>query len=429
MRSKKSRSTTKSVFAILLTLLLAATMAAQPAQAQKFKVLHTFHGAPNDGTFPHGVVIRDSAGNFYGTTGAGGSGRCSNAGCGTAFKLDKNGKRVWLHSFNGMNGWQPLAGLLRDKEGNLYGTTTFGGNATNCPDGCGVVFKLDKTGNETVLHRFNGINDGDTPEALLVMDGVGNLYGTTYEGPGGDLGTLFKVSKTGKETILHRFNGPIGGGGDGAFPYSGAIRDVSGNIYGVTAGGGAVGGGAVYEFDATSNESLLYSFGGGEDGDEPFSVLVADAEGNLYGTTKEGGGSGCGGFGCGVVFELSPRSGGTWTESVLYRFCSQPNCTDGAEPLDGPLVRDAAGNIYGTTYVGGAYNSCNGDACGVVFKLDKTGKETVLHSFTAGADGALPWAGLTMDAAGNLYGTTVLGGDLKCEPTYGGCGTLFKITP
>jgi uncharacterized repeat protein (TIGR03803 family) len=428
MRSEKPCSTAKIAFAVFMTFLMAATIATQPAQAQKFKVLYKFQGAPKDGAFPHGIVIRDSEGNFYGTTASGGRGNCGNTGCGTAFKLDKDRKRAWLHSFDGVSGSDPMAGLLRDAMGNLYGTTTGGGKITsNCPGGCGLVFRLDSAGKETVLHRFKGGGaDGQFPESLLVADASGNLYGTTYEGHG--YGAVFKVTPADKETILHGFAGPPDGGRDGAFPYSGVIRDASGNIYGVTGYGGIYGGGAAYKVDVKGNESLLYSFGG-SDGVSPVSVLVEDAAGNLYGTAAYGGNSECGGTGCGVVFELSPQSNGTWTEAVLYTFCSESNCADGEEPADGPLVRDKSGNLFGTTYFGGTSTNCDGAGCGVVFKLDAAGKETVLHDFTGGSDGAAPWAGLTVDAAGNLYGSTVFGGDLSCEPSYGGCGVVFEITP
>jgi uncharacterized repeat protein (TIGR03803 family) len=425
MQSQRTSPTANIVFALLATFLLTSVVVPPQAQAQTFKVLYTFHGAPKDGAFPLGVVIQDSDGNFYGTTGSGGRGQCGNTGCGTAFKLGKNGKRAWLHSFEGVNGSEPIAGLLRDAMGNLYGTTTGGGKITsNCPGGCGLVFRLDSAGKETVLHRFKGGGaDGQFPESVLVADPSGNLYGTTYEGHG--YGTVFKVSHAGKETILHGFAGRPN---DGAYPYPGVIRDASGDIYGVTGAGGTDGEGAAYRLDAKGNESLLYSFGG-SDGIGPDSVLVADAEGNLYGTTSGGGNSECGGTGCGVVFELSPQSGGSWTETVLYTFCSQSNCADGEEPMDGPLVRDEDGNLFGTTYFGGTSTNCDGAGCGVVFKLDAAGKETVLHNFTGGADGAFPWAGMTMDSAGDLYGTAAFGGDLNCEPTYGGCGVVFQVTP
>jgi uncharacterized repeat protein (TIGR03803 family) len=427
MRPKKPFSAGNPTFAIFITLLLALAIA--PAQAQTFKVLHTFRG-PN-GALPITQLVRDAAGNFYGTTGAGGNGKgvCVSFfnGCGTAFKLNKYGKQVWLHSFNEVNGIQPMAGLLRDKEGNLYGTTVLGGDTKCFQYGCGTVFKLDPTGKETVLHKFSGSRDGEMPEALLVEDSAGNLYGTTYLGGSvHNAGTVFKVDDKGTETVLHRFCSQTNCA-DGRFPYSGVIINKAGKLFGVTTSGGSIGAGEVFELDTTGKETVLYSFNGGSDGSGPSSVLVADAAGNLYGTTQEGGNDQCGGSGCGVVFEVSPHSDGSWTESVLYVFCSLSNCADGERPYAGPLIIDSAGNLYGTTFFGGD-PACGRTGCGVVFKLYKSGNETVLHSFTGSADGAYPWAGLIMDKAGNLYGAAGQGGDLSC-PIQNGCGVVFKITP
>ena len=425
MRSKKPFSAAKSIFAIVAMLVLALAVAPQPAQARKFKVLHTFNG--KNGAGPMGVLIRDAAGNLYGTTAGGGAGKCSKFGCGTAFMLNKAGKQVWLHSFQGTNGLGPYAGLLRDAAGNLFGTTLEGGDTgCNAPYGCGTVFKLDKTGKkETVLHKFTGIPDGYFPEALLVSDKAGNLYGTTYEGGADSLGAVFKIDTTRKEAVLYSFTGPPDGGGDGAFSYEGVIRDPAGNLYGVTSKGGASGAGVVYELDTTGKETLLYSFSGGADGGDPDSALLFDSKGNLYGTTANGG-TGCGGTGCGVVFKLSPQAGGSWPETVLYTFCSLANCTDGESPGDS-LIMDRAGNLYGTTYFGGASHNCNGVGCGAVFKLDVTGKETVLHSFTGGRGGKFPFAGLVMDADGGLYGTTQAGG-ATCYIS-STCGLVFELTP
>jgi uncharacterized repeat protein (TIGR03803 family) len=413
----------KAISRIFLTFLASATLAA-PVHAQTFTVLHTFTGAPGDGEGPFGQLIRDSAGNLYGTTTEGGSGKCGNyGGCGTAFMLNETGKEVAKFSFNGRDGFSLLAGLLRDAAGNFYGTTVYGGDTSCFEIGCGTVFKISKTGKEAVLHKFTGSPDGEMPEALLVEDAAGNLYGTTYQGGAFEnAGTVFKVDSEGNEIVLYSFCAEVNCT-DGNTPYPGVIRDAAGNLYGVTAAGGEFDRGVVFQLDATGKESVLYSFSGGSDGGFPDSVLVEDAGGNLYGTTKDGGNSGCtGGAGCGVVFELSPQPGGSWTESVLYVFCSLANCADGEEPLAGPLVRDFSGNLYGTTYFGGI------DDDGVVFKLDTAGKETVLHSFTGGADGADPWAGLTMDSAGNLYGVATAGGDTACFPP-SGCGVVFKITP
>jgi uncharacterized repeat protein (TIGR03803 family) len=430
MRSKKPCAAAKSVLVIFMALLLASHILPAQTQATKFKVLHTFHG--KDGAAPTGTLVRDSAGNIYATTSAGGTGGCHGYGCGTVFKMNEVGKEVWLYSFKGTNQIDPAAGLLRDASGNLYGTTENGGKIRKgCggiqAGGCGTVYKVDKTGKGTVLYKFEGFpSDGYFPETVLVEDAAGDLYGVTNEGGTANFGTVFKLEASGKETILHNFSGPPDGGGDGASPSAGLIRDAVGNLYGVTGGGGAYGAGTVFELDTDGEETLLYSFTGGSDGGGPDSVLIFDPNGNLYGTTKGGGSSYVCDGGCGTVFELSPDNGG-WTETALYSFCSLSECADGEEPLAGPLVRDSSGNLYGTTIFGGAYRNCNGDACGVVFKLDPSGKETVLHSFTGGADGAFPYAGLTRDSSGNLYGTAWQGG-AKCFTSYT-CGVVFKITP
>ncbi len=320
-----------------------------------------------------------------------------------------------------------MAGLLRGAAGNLYGTTVYGGtHGASCGSidiGCGVLFKLDKTGRETVLHRFKGgDSDGDEPEALLIEDSMGNLYGSTIQGGQYEEGMIFKLDTAGVETVLFTFDYT-----DGGEPFPGVISDASGNLYGAASVGGTCGYGTVFELDTAGTETVLYNFCGAN-GAYPSSVLIWDGAGNLYGTTQAGGTSTVCGGGCGTVFELSPGSRGSWTEKVLYSFCSISGCADGMEPLSGPLVRDATGNLYGTTVFGGSYRNCNGDACGVVFKLDAAGKETVLHSFTGGADGALPEAGLVADSSHTLYGAARQGGDTKCGASYG-CGTVFKITP
>jgi uncharacterized repeat protein (TIGR03803 family) len=420
MRSKKPLSTARPIFVIFVTLLLASIIVPAQTQATKFNVLHTFKGS--DGLSPASRLVRDPDGNLYGTTEAGGAGKCKPLGCGTVFKLDKNGKQIWLHSFNGKNGSDPMTGLLRDEAGDLYGTTVYGGQSNNIcgQSGCGVVFKLDAMGSEGVLHRFQGGTDGWETEALLIENHAGDLYGTTLLGGEHNYGTVFKLDKSGRETILHSFDDT-----DGYEPFSGVIADAAGNLFGTTAGGGTYGYGTVFEIDTAGTASVLYDFSLGSDGAIPVSALIRDSAGNLYGTTEEGGNLNCaGGSGCGVVFELSPTSGGDWTEKVLYTFCSASNCTDGAEPLSGPLLRDSGGNLYGTTYRGGI--NCNGDGCGIVFELDATGRETVLHTFTGGVDGASPWAGLIMDTSGTLYGTAQLGGDNNCVFNEG-CGTVFKV--
>jgi uncharacterized repeat protein (TIGR03803 family) len=412
---------------LALTFLLASVVVATQSQAQTFTVLHTFHG--KDGAGPIGQLVRDKSGNLYGVAAIGGAGKCP-GGCGTTFKMNQSGKMVWVHSFNGANGLEPYAGLLRNSAGDFYGTTVFGGIVNNhiCPLGCGVAFKLDNTGTkETVLHKFTGTRDGYFPESPLVEDSTGNLYGTTALG-GKGYGAVFKIDTTGKKSLLYSFKG----GSDGCFSDSGVILDASGNLYGATLEGGDgfcnSGHGVVFKVETSGKETVLYTFRG-EDGANPDTVLLFDSHGNLYGTTDNGGASNVCDGGCGTVFKLSPKHGG-WSETVLYSFCSLSDCADGLMPLRGPLVRDASGNVYGTTDFGGTFRNCNGQGCGVVFKLNTTGKESVLHNFTGGVDGATPIAGLTIDSAGNLYGAAPQGGDLSCNTGNGqGCGTVFKITP
>jgi len=303
-----------------------------------------------------------------------------------------------LYSFPivGSTGYTPEAGLVQDASGNLYSTTTFGGL------GYGVVFKLDPQSHVvTVLYSFTGGTDGSFPEGAIAQDAEGNLYGTTSSG--GDVcgcGVVFKVDPLGNETVLHSFTG---GAADGVDP-NGVVRDAAGNLYGTTFGGGDSGNGVVFKVDAGGAETLLYNFKGLGDGGTPYGGLILDA-GNLYGTTAFGGlfgGNRCGN-GCGVVFKLD-RAG---DETVLYPF----DGNTGKEP-HGSLVRDAAGNLYGTTLRGGNTDlgPCLFAGCGVVFKVAPGGHETLLHNFTGGADGANPYAGLARDAAGNFYGTTSMGG-------------------
>jgi uncharacterized repeat protein (TIGR03803 family) len=428
MRSRKPFSAGQPSFVIFIALLLASAIVPAEAQTRKFKVLHTFHG--KDGAFPVGQLTRDAEGNFYSTTEQGGTGKCVGVGCGTVFKMDKTGKLIWSYSFHGKDGFEPVAGLLRDAKGDLYGITEFGGTVpANNSFGYGVVFKLDTARTETVLHRFKGCNlngpqDGELPDSLLVMDASGELYGTT--GQGGNTftcqGTAFALSGTGKQTILHRFTGGTDGGG----PCCGLILRGASGLYGLAASGGG-GGGLAFQMSTKGNETVLYNFPGGSSSE---SVLVADSAGNLYGTTRTGGNCGVGS--CGTVFELSPDGSG-WSQKTLYTFCQKSQCADGYEPGTGPLVLDKAGNIYGTTSFGGFTNQGNCRAgCGVVFKLDPSGDETVLYSFTDATDGANPIAGLYTDDKGDLFGTAQIGGDLNCPAPGGkgyGCGVVFELTP
>ena len=426
MRSKKLYFATKTGFTIFVIFLLPSVVVPTPSPAQTFKVLHIFHGPNGEG--PTGQLARDKAGNLYGTTQAGGAGKCQGSfdnTCGTAFMLDKTGKQVWLHSFNGKNGFGPLAGLIRGPGGNLYGTTYLGGDTNRYALGCGTVFKLHANGTEKLLYQFPGTPDGWFPKGPLARDAAGNLYGTTQQGGafGSGYGTIYKVDKTDTETVLYSFTGGL----DGCSP-TGVVLDAAGNLLGATGGGGdpgnCTGYGVIFKLDPEGNFTVLHSFGGG-DGSGP-GPLILDLQGNLYGTTQEGGaGDLCLG-GCGTVFELSPNRDGTWTETLLYSFCSLESCADGREPLAG-LVRDDNGNLYGTTAFGGT-SPCSGSGCGVVFEVGSGGTETVIHSFTGGRGGSQPSGALVQSPAGVLYGVATGGGDTKCFPPEG-CGLVFRLTP
>jgi len=426
MQSKKSCSAAKSTFLIVAMFLLASAVVPAQTQATKFRVLHTFRGP--DGALPDGLLARDPAGNLYGTTSGGGTGKglCASffLGCGTAFKLNAGGKLLWSHSFNLRNGADPVAGMTRGPAGHLYGTTVLGGDTTCYQYGCGTVFELDSMGKGKVLHEFNG-SDGMFPEPLLARDAAGNLYGTTLVG----LGNIFKIDTAGKVTVLYTFTGYS----DGCYPKAGVILDAAGNLFGTAEGGGSgfcdYGDGVVFELDTSGSLTVLHTFGGG-DGANPGSVLAFDPAGNLYGTTIYGGSSNTCQGGCGTVFKLAPSGNGTWTESVLHSFCSLDGCDDGWYPGEGPLAIDAAGSLYGVAGLGGANQCFQGGGCGIVYRLDASGHETVLYNFAGGKDGAGPAAGVVMDKAGNLYGVAGRYGDTGCKDGDGyGCGVVFKLTP
>jgi uncharacterized repeat protein (TIGR03803 family) len=330
-----------------------------------------------------------------------------------------------LYKFTGgQDGGDPQAGLISDQAGNLYGTTVEGGVNKH-----GTVFKLapnsDGSWTESVLYSFCALgqcDDGAEPVAGLIFDQTGSLYGTTL---GGDLyssGTVFKLTPTEggswTETVLWSFTGRR----DGGDPYCGLTFDLSGNLYGTTSNGGVYGRGTVFKLTPHSGanwtESVLYDFTtGGSNSGIPLAGVIFDAAGNLYGTTENGGEDNEG-----TVFELKPTKKGIWTISVLHSFTGG---RDGGGPGYGNLVMDAAGNLYGTTVYGGIYEY------GAVFKLAQSSgkwRETVIQSFTGRGDGATPVAGLTFDSTGNLYGTTQQGGDLgRCGGD--GCGTVFKLVP
>ena len=305
-----------------------------------------------------------------------------------------------LYSFaGGFDGVYPNSVPVLGKKGNLYGTTQDGGDYYY-----GTVWDVTPSGTETILHSFqNNGTDGGNPSADLARDKEGNLYGTTFDGGAYGSGTLFELNPFGTETILYSFN--PGNGTDGGNPSAGLVLDKEGNLYGTTLYDGAYSGGSVFELTPSGTETILWSFGSGTDGYSPLAGLVLDKKGNLYGTTLLGGA-----YGGGTVFEVTPSG----TETILHSF--DPNGTDGSYPY-GRLVRDKKGNLYGTTSTGGAYGY------GAVFEVTPSGTETILHSFDAnGTDGYSPFAALVLDKGGNLYGTTENGG------TYD-YGTVFELTP
>jgi uncharacterized repeat protein (TIGR03803 family) len=364
--------------------------------------LFNFTGAPG-GTEPKTGVTRDSAGNLYGTTSFGGA-----ANAGVVYKVDTTGHETVLYSFTGgADGDYPLAGVTLDSAGNLYGTTFHGGT-----QGFGVVYKVDTTGQETVLYSFTGGADGGYPEAGVILDATGNLYGTTLEGGAAGAGVVYELDTAGHETVLYSFTGGV----DGGFPLASPIRDAAGNLYGTTNGGGTAGLGVVYKLNATGQETVLYSFPGGPEGAFPFAGVIRDGAGNFYGTTADGGGP-AGEGGHGVVFKLTAAGG----YSVLYTFTGG---TDGGAPLGG-VIRDSSGDLFGTANIGGLAGCSLG--CGVVYKVDTAGHETILHSFTGGVDGANPYGGLVADSTGHLYGTTQYGGKGASALTSSGAGVLYKI--
>ncbi|MFY9843921.1 MAG: choice-of-anchor tandem repeat GloVer-containing protein, partial [Terriglobales bacterium] len=360
------------------------------------KVLYAFAGA-TDGQYPHNAgVIFGSNGNLYGTADRGGK-----AGEGVVYQLDGNGNEAVLYTFRTftVSGFgQPTGNLIQDSKGNFYGTTFIG--QADMGYGYGVVYKVGPAGNSTVLHNFTGGADGGDPYGGVIRDSKGNLYGTTQEGGTSGAGVVFKINMYGSLKVLYTFTG----GTDGSTPDAGVIRDSKGNLYGTTVLGGASGAGVVFKVDTSGNETVLYSFTGGADGGYPVGGLVRDSKGNFYGTTNGGGASGAG-----VVFKLDTSG----NETVLYTFTGG---ADGAYPYWVVLARDSAGNLYGTTFNGGASNA------GVVFKVDTSGNETVLHSFTGGADGGNPYAGVTFGPGGMLYGTTPVGGRTNA-------GVVFQVEP
>lgn len=390
--------------AVTMVIVFVLAFTIQAAQAQTFKVIHTFSGL--DGANPTAGVTMDAAGNLYGTTfGVGPI-------AGTVFELRHVGSS-WLlapsFDFQTFSDGADPDGVIIGTNGSIYGTTRSGGGA---PCQCGIVFKLRpspmrRPRMKTVLHRFTGNLDGSSPSGGLVADPAGNLYGTTIDdgGGAGGVGAVYEMTQSNgswTESIIYGF---AVNNGDAEHPYGGVIFDSAGNLYGTSAYGGAYGNGTVFKLTPSANgwtDTVLYSFQNSSDGGHPYGNLVFDRSGNLYGESYSGGLDNAG-----TIFELTP-SGGSWTFQLLHSFG-----TDG--PTLGGLIIDAAGNLYGTTYEPGS-----------VFRLTPSGggwTYSSLHHFTGGRDGAEPLGNLLLDSHGNLFGTTWAGGGA------GSYGVVYEIMP
>jgi uncharacterized repeat protein (TIGR03803 family) len=396
------RRVRNSVLALIA--LLSSLALVQSAQAQTFTILHSFsYPTSFDGEYPYGNLIQDGSGNLYGSTYWGGDYNFG-SGFGTLFTVNASTGYVQMYEFTGtsggnfVDGANPFAGLVAGTSSMLYGTAYDGGAS-----GYGIVYSFDLDGKEeTVLHNFNnGKSDGAFPSGGLIVDAKGNLYGTTAEGGRFGLGTIFKMSTSGKQTILHSF---AGGASDGQYPlYTSLVIDAAGDLYGLTEEGGTAGVGVLYELSHNGTFKLLHSFAGGaQDGCHPFGTPFIDANGNIYGTTF-----GCGSSGDGTVWQVQKDG----TETLLHNFVGGKK--DGAAPLSS-VIGDAAGNLYGNTELGGPSNQ------GTAYTINAKGKLTLLHSF-ASSDGAYPVGGMVRDAHGTLYGTTFYGGEFYY-------GTVWEIT-
>lgn len=391
-----------------------------PAAAQQEEVLFNLTFAASGlGCNPQAGFIKDSKGNLYGATGV-----CGPGEQGTVFALSRKRNGAWgakvLHAFlsSTYDGQRPLANVVFDKKGNLYGTTYFGGKSNR-----GTVYELmpqaDGTWQEQQLYSFRAGTDGQFPRSTVIFDSGGNLYGTTTIGGTDNTGTAFELMPQAngawKEKILHNFLYP---GTDGFDPEAGLVLDAAGNLYGTTAIGGLYDRGTVFELTPGANgdwtEKILYNFTTNADANFPNAVLTFDAAGNLYGTTAQGGL-----YGWGTVFELSPGEGGEWAEKILFNFANDN--LSGTNPYDS-VIFDSAGNLYGTAQGGGLYDY------GVVFKLIPSASgdwaESVLYNFGSYAeDAAYPGSGgVIFGPGGGLYGTTINGGTT-------GYGTIYEITP
>jgi uncharacterized repeat protein (TIGR03803 family) len=421
-----TRSSTWCIGGMVLAvapMLASGAPAASSTAGGRTEVLYSFNGSP-DAEYASTDLAVDSAGNLYGTSVLGGD-----FGSGTVFRLSPSGGG-WtenvLYSFtSGPDGGQPYGGVTLDAQGNIYGTAVVGGTGGSCVEsGCGVVWKLSNSGgswSQRVIHDFTGGEDGYGAGGPVVLDDLGNLYGMTPTGGGFGLGVVYRLAPGSNDdwtlTVIHTFTG----GDDGGAGSAGRLLvDDDGSIYGVATVGGKYGAGTIFRLtpaaDGPWTQATLYSFKGQPDGVFPYGGLVRDASGNLYGTTYYGGT-----MGFGTVYGLFPENGG-WREQVLHSFTGG---RDGAFSIS-HLLLDSRGSLYGTTSEGGN----PGCSCGTIFKLSPTrsplGKRRwnmrVVHQFEGTPDGSFSYNGLAADSKGVFYGTTVHGGE-------DGDGVIYRFRP
>jgi uncharacterized repeat protein (TIGR03803 family) len=397
--------------AVAATAVFVLSLAA--ATAATTNVIFSFE--EDEGEYADTDLETDSAGNIYGTTVLGGD-----FGGGTVFQLSPT-PNGWVHTVlysfkGGADGGEPYKGVTLDRQGNLYGTAVTGGSGS-CEGGCGVAYKLTNSGGtwtQTVIHAFTGGDDGSGPGARVTVDRSGNVYGMAPTGGAYGLGTIYKIRQVQRGAwtlnVIHAFTG----GADGGTGSAGRMILRNGHLYGAATTGGTYGSGVVFELTPRGVGEwafrTIYSFKGQPDGSFPYGALLFDASGNIYGTTYYGGANNIG-----AVYELSPRPIGEWNERLLYSF---QDGTDGNSPISN-LVFDTAGNLYGTTSEGGL-------GSGTIFKLSPVGggqwTETVVHLFQGPPDGAFAYNGMVVDRFGNFYGATVHGGDNDD-------GSIYKFTP
>ena len=401
--------------------------AASGAPAQTFRTLWNFDSA--NGDYPYAGLVQATDGSLYGTTLYGGANNGCTSGCGTIYKVSTNGELTTIHSFAGYptEGSSPGAALIQGTDGNFYGTTFSGGVSTTCGIvGCGTVFRVTPSGTLTTLYSFcsqTNCVDGEFPGAGLIEGTDGNFYGTTVEGGanpdcyGVGCGTVFKITRSGTLTILYSFcsqSSCI----DGSSPYAGLVEASDGNFYGTTEAGGAISDGTIFEITPGGQLTVIYSFcsqANCSDGAEPEAGLIQATDGNLYGTTYRGGAQQDG-----TIFKITTQG----ILTTLYSFCAQTNCSDGYFPADA-LIQATDGDFYGTTPDAGRLNR----AGGTIFRVTSTGSLTTLHTFCSQGscqNGATPVGGLVQDTNGRLYGTALQGGSgRECN---GGCGTIFGLS-